>query len=178
MQENELLSRAAAIDPVALAEIYDRYSPELYAYALRQLGNPSLAEDCLSEIFTRFLAVLQKQHGPITHLRAYLYRMVHNWITDLYRRQPLPELEIPEQAQAPDDLLPPNAAETNRDQTLVRKALSRLTPDQRQVIVLRFLEEWELEEIAAAMQKPVGSVKSLQHRAIAALKRLLAKEFE
>ncbi len=178
MQEDELLRRAAAIDPVALAEIYDRYSPELYAYAMRQLGHTALAEDCLSETFARFLAILQKQRGPTTHLRAYLYRIAHNWITDQYRRQPLPEIEIPEYTPADESTTPVVAADLLRDQNLVRKALSRLTPDQRQVIVLRFLEDWSIEEIAEGMHKPVGSVKSLQHRAIASLKRLLAKEYE
>jgi RNA polymerase sigma-70 factor (ECF subfamily) len=56
----------------------------------------------------------------------------------------------------------------------VRSALFHLTPDQRQVILLRYVEGWELEEIARAVQKPVGAVKALQHRAVARLRRLLA----
>jgi RNA polymerase sigma-70 factor (ECF subfamily) len=55
----------------------------------------------------------------------------------------------------------------------VRAALARLTPEQRQVISLKYLEGWENDAIAAALQKPVGAVKALQHRAIASLKRLL-----
>ena len=55
----------------------------------------------------------------------------------------------------------------------VRSALALLTPDQRQVIMLKYLEEWENEDIARALNKPVGAVKSLQHRAIESLRRLL-----
>jgi RNA polymerase sigma-70 factor (ECF subfamily) len=55
----------------------------------------------------------------------------------------------------------------------VRSALALLTPDQRQVIMLKYLEDWENEEIAQALNKPVGAIKSLQHRAIESLRRLL-----
>jgi RNA polymerase sigma factor (sigma-70 family) len=62
------------------------------------------------------------------------------------------------------------------EQQRVRAALRLLTPEQRQVIVLRFLEEWSLKEVAEVMQKPVGAVKALQHRALAALRRILEEE--
>jgi RNA polymerase sigma-70 factor (ECF subfamily) len=60
----------------------------------------------------------------------------------------------------------------------VRSALALLTPDQRQVITLKYLEEWENEDIARALNKPVGAVKSLQHRAIESLRRLLRRQVE
>jgi RNA polymerase sigma-70 factor (ECF subfamily) len=54
--------------------------------------------------------------------------------------------------------------------------LKQLTPDQQQVIILKYLENMENEEIARAMKKPVGAVKSLQNRALTALKRILRNE--
>jgi len=63
-------------------------------------------------------------------------------------------------------------------QQQVRAALLRLTPEQRQVIVLKYIEGCDNETIAAALQKPVSAVKSLQHRALGALKRLLLQEKE
>jgi RNA polymerase sigma-70 factor (ECF subfamily) len=58
----------------------------------------------------------------------------------------------------------------------VSNALSKLTPDQRQVIVLRYLEGWELEDISSSLDKPIGAVKALQHRALGSLRRLLGKD--
>ena len=60
----------------------------------------------------------------------------------------------------------------------VRRALMQLTPTQRQVIVLKFLEGWSNAEIAKTMKRPVGAVKSLQHRALAALNRLLTAYYK
>jgi RNA polymerase sigma-70 factor, ECF subfamily len=67
-------------------------------------------------------------------------------------------------------------SDTKYQQELLRKALHRLTSEQQQVIMLKYLESWQNEEIAKSMNKPVGAVKSLNHRALARLKRILDKE--
>ena len=86
--QEELLRRARKFDQQALAEIYDSYSTGLFGYALRLLGDTNLAEECVAEAFTRFLNALHSGKGPKDHLKAYLYRIAHNWITDYYRRHP------------------------------------------------------------------------------------------
>ena len=63
-----------------------------------------------------------------------------------------------------------------QDAEIIRAAILRLTPDQRQVIYLKFFEHWKNAEIAIALDKPVGAVKSLQHRALGALKRMLVEK--
>ncbi len=177
MDEAQLLQRARSWDMEALGEIYDHYSPLLYRYAVRLLGDQDLAEDCVAETFSRFLQALRKGKGPERHLKAYLFRVAHNWITDRFRRQPLEEaledhsVHLADQGPAPDEV-----AEMRWRQEQVRAMLRQLTPDQRQVVVLRFLEGWSLAEVAAAMEKPVGAVKALQHRALAALRRLMEAE--
>ena len=62
--EQELLRLASQLNTTALAEIYDSYSPGLYRYAMRLLGDVSLAEDCVAETFTRFLQALQEAARP------------------------------------------------------------------------------------------------------------------
>jgi RNA polymerase sigma-70 factor (ECF subfamily) len=171
--EARLLKAAQVFDLDCLAVIYDRYSPGLFAYALRQLGDESLAEDCVAETFSRFLKVLRAGKGPDDHLRAYLYRIAHNWITDLYRRTPPPPLELDENLSGEDQHKPEIQAEANLQRERVRAALHLLTAEQRQVITLKYLEGWGNHEIAAAVRKPVGAVKALQHRALSSLRRLL-----
>jgi RNA polymerase sigma-70 factor (ECF subfamily) len=174
--EQDLLNGARVYDLPVLGEIYDRYSPGIYRYAMRLLGDDCLAEDCVGETFSRFLKALRSGQGPQDHLQAYLYRIAHNWITDFYRRQPPPPFDLDDSLRSEDQSLPEVQADVNQERLQVRLALRCLTPDQRQVIILRFLEGWENEEVATAMQKPAGTIRVLQHRAISTLQRLLLKE--
>ena len=171
--EQTLINGAKAYDPSILATIYKSYSPGIYRYAMRLLGDDCLAEDCVSETFSRFLKALRAGQGPQDHLQAYLYRIAHNWITDSYRRQPPPPLDLDEKIKAADHLLPENQADTGIEQQQIRLALRSLTPDQRQVISLRFIEGWENEEVAMALGKPAGAIRALQFRALNTLRRLL-----
>ncbi len=171
--EADLLAGAQAFDLTALAEVYDRYSPGLYGYAMRLLGDACLAEECVSETFSRFLRALKNGSGPQKHLQAYLYRVAHNWITDQYRRQPPPPLELDDDRLNGDIQDIGQVVGRRNEHEHVRAALVRLTPEQRQVIVLKFWEGWGNEVIAEAIHKPVGAVKALQHRAICALRKML-----
>ncbi len=119
-EERELLERASELNTAALAEIYDTYSPGLYRYAMRLLGDPDLAEDCVAETFTRFLKSLQNRHGPRDHLQAYLYRIAHNWIVDLYREH---EQTFELSDSMPCDEMPEEEATRQIRQKQVRKAI-------------------------------------------------------
>jgi RNA polymerase sigma-70 factor (ECF subfamily) len=171
--EQELLRLASQLETAALAEIYDRYSPGLYRYAMRLIGDVALAEDCVEETFARFLRSLQKRLGPRDHLQAYLYRIAHNCIVDLYRqdRQDCPLGEaLPCEKEVPEE-----AAARSFRKTQVRQAIRALTPDQQTVISLKYLEDWSNEEIARVLHKPIGAVKAIQHRALASLNRILVE---
>ncbi len=173
VSDPDLLDRARRFEEDALAEIFDCYHAGLYRYALRLLGDAELAKECMSETFSRFLHALRRGGGPEDYLQAYLYRIAHNWITDYYRSKTPPSLPLdPELRSDPADD-PPQAAARNLELQQIRSALALLTPDQRQVITLKYLEEWENEAIARSLNKPVGAVKALQHRAIESLRRLL-----
>lgn len=173
--DSELLSRLARSERQAFAEVYDTFSPSLYRYAYRLLGDVETAEECVAETFSRFLEALRRGKGPRDYLQAYLYRVAHNWITDFYHRSPPPAEELSETQPAADPL-PESETIQREGQARLRTALAQLTPEQRQVIALKYLEELENEDVARILEKPVGAVKSLQHRALASLKRLLTKD--
>lgn len=174
--EQELLQKASRMNTQALAEIYDTYSPGIFRYGMRLLGDMSLAEDCVAETFTRFLKALQERHGPCDKLQAYLYRIAHNWIVDLYRKNGNEQvLELSKNIWSEADVPEEEAAKRIR-QKQVRKAILQLTPDQQQVILLKYLEDWSNEEVARVMKKPIGAVKSLQHRALRSLYRILEEK--
>ena len=161
ISEQELLTQAGQFDSCALAEIYDIYSPRLYRYAMRLLGDDCAAEDCVSETFSRFLKALQAGKGPRDYLQAYLFRTAHNLVVDHYRRH------AEHFAEELDEDLPQaedheGVAEDNlRRESGVRAALHKLTEDQQQVVALKFLEGWENEEIACTLHKPIGAGGSL-----------------
>jgi RNA polymerase sigma-70 factor (ECF subfamily) len=171
--DRELLQRAQNHEMQALAEIYDRWSPVLYRYAMRLLGEADLAEECVAETFSRFLVALKQGSGPRDYLQAYLYRIAHNWITDHYRRSAPLIVPLDPSLQADVEAEPSRQVIQDLERQQVRAALSYLTSDQRQVIVLKYVEEWDNEAIARALDKPVGAIKALQHRALESLRRIL-----
>ena len=170
ISELDLLVQAQKLDTRALAEIYDLYSPRLYRYAVRLLGDACAAEDCVAETFSRFLQAVRGGRGPRDYLQAYLFRAAHNFVVDHYRHQ-RPEDILND--DTPDCENTEENASLNIRQQRVRFALAELTNEQQQVIALKFLEGWDNDEIARVLNKPVGAVKSLQHRALAHLQKIL-----
>lgn len=175
--EQRMLKKAQAFDLTTLGQIYDQYSPGLYRYAYRLLANEDIAEECVADTFSRYLFALKTGNGPTEYLKAYLYRIAHNWITDSFRRKTPIFMDIEASGHLASSQRLEEDVITNLDKKQVLAEIRSLTPDQRQVIVLRFIEGWTNPEIARAIQKPVGAVKALQHRALGTLKnRLLPKE--
>ncbi len=172
--EKALLRRARHLDKRALAEVYDLFSPRLYRYSLRLLGNPGVAEECVADTFERFLLAVQGGGGPREYLQAYLYRIAHNWVTDYYRRNPFPDISLDPNLQVNPDL-DKTLIETMQTESL-RNALARLTADQRQVIALKYIEGWANEQISLAISKSTGAVKALQHRGLLNLQKMLIKD--
>ncbi|MCE5209585.1 MAG: sigma-70 family RNA polymerase sigma factor [Chloroflexi bacterium] len=173
MNEQDLIIGAKAYNADVLGIIYDCYSPGIYRYAMRRLGDTILSEDCVAETFSRFLKAIRSGQGPKDHLQAYLYRIAHNWIVDIYRQQSAMPIDLDDSLQISDQSVAEDQIDTQLKQNQIRLALRDLTPDQQQVITLRFIEGWENEEVAAALGKPVGAIKALQHRALKTLRRLL-----
>lgn len=171
--QEELLQRSRELDQQALAEIYDSYSTGLYGYALRLLGEPNLAEECVAETFSRYLHAIHAGKGPKKQLKAYLYRIAHNWIVDLYRRSPEQCLPLEESKNLSNAMRVEEQVDRRILANQLRAALFQLTPEQRQVIMLVFIEGWRKAEVAAALGKPVGAVKSLQYRGINSLRKIL-----
>jgi RNA polymerase sigma-70 factor (ECF subfamily) len=166
------LERALRFDRDALAAIYDFYHPLIYKYILNRVDEPEIARDLTGELFKRFLQTLQRSQ-VITNLRAWLFRAAHNLVIDHYRRREhRRHLQLNETlpAAGPE---PAIIAAAHLQADAVRKAISQLTPDQQQVITLKFLVGFSNQETADILQKPVGAVKSLQHRALASLQRQL-----
>ena len=175
--ERALLKRARKYDEDALGELYDRYAPAVYAYLYRRVGDAQLAEDLTGETFVRMLQAIQSERSWHTSFRAWLYRIAHNVVVDDYRRrQRMPLVSLDGQPVVADG--DPDSAMIERwTWEQLRQAMGCLTEDQQQVLVLRFGEQLPSRQVAEVMEKSVGAVEALQHRALAALRRILGEEW-
>ena len=175
MRTNTLsMSPVIALDKKALTEIYDRYSPDIFRYACRFLDDNELAEDCVADTFHRFLIAV-RGGTSFENTRAYLYRVAHNWITDHYRRHPPPTVSLEDEIHSDPENNPSHLVAEKLDRQWVRAALLRLPAEQRQVIELRFMENWSHTEVADTLGKSVEATRALQHRAVETLRRILAE---
>jgi RNA polymerase sigma-70 factor (ECF subfamily) len=173
--EANLIQQAKEGDPAAFAEIYDRHQPAIYRYIFYRVGDVTTAEDLTGEVFVRLLERIEHFTYQGRPLLAWLYTIARNLIAD-YQRQAKPTTIL-----SPDEQLmaevgnPAQVTEQGLARRRLAAALPHLTEDQRQVIILKFIEGLDNVEVARTLGKSVGAVKSLQHRALAALRRILGE---
>ncbi len=172
-EERLLLERAGACDEAALGELYDRYAGKIYNYIFYRVGDPDLAEDLTASVFIKVLDALKSSKGWQSSFSGWLYRIAHNAVVDHFRRQEQEKvLPLDEQIVAAFDD-PVAAAERALSAEAIRAALNTLTEEQQQVVIYKFIEGLSNLQVAEIMGKTEGAIKSLQYRALAALRRHL-----
>jgi RNA polymerase sigma-70 factor (ECF subfamily) len=175
--ESALLNRAQAYDPEALAELYDRYAPRMYAYIYRRVSDSALAEDLTSELFVRVLRSVRNSRAWRGSFLAWLYRIAHNLVVDSYRRQPAASpVSLDDALTISGEGDPVEAVQDTQARERLQAAIRCLTPEQQEVLALRFGEGLATREVAQVLRKSSGAVEALQRRALATLQRLLAGE--
>ena len=174
--EKRLLAETIFLSKQDIVELYEQFSPYLYRYAVRLLGDVDLAEDCVSDTFSRYLQSLSKGGGPRENLRAYLYRTAHNWVIDHFRRNSKEAVSIQAIDMVDPIDSPANQLSIDQEREKVRKALLRLPIDQQQVIMLRFLDDLPHEQVAEIMGRTIEATRALQYRALSALRSILKDE--
>jgi RNA polymerase sigma-70 factor (ECF subfamily) len=163
------------VDHHALGAIYERYAPGIFRYVYYRLGDPELARDIQSEVFLRMLEGIGSYEDRGWPISAWLYRIAHARTVDALRRrgrQPNVPLE-PWSALADG---PEEDLELSADKAALRRGMARLNESQRRVLTLRFIYGLSLEETARQLGRTLGSVKSLQHRAVERLAQLTREE--
>jgi RNA polymerase sigma-70 factor (ECF subfamily) len=171
--DSQLLERARKDEAQALAEIYDRYAEAIYRYLYRYVGDASQAEDLTSEVFLKLLQVLNTSRAPRDRLQGWLYRVAHNLAMDWFRQAPKNATLLLDEGLVAGDDSPLAEVEKRQTRQQLRAVIGQLTPDQQQVILLRFGEGFKISEVSRLMSKSEGAVKILQHRAIKRLRKLM-----
>ncbi len=170
-EDQLLLDRIRDLDERTLGHLHDRYYPELFRYALYRIGDQQAAEDVASDVFVRLIDAVKAGRGPAQTVRGWLFGVAGNLIAEHFRRSPREAGELHEGMAAAGTIA--GEVEARMQSAQVARATQTLTREQQDVLSYRFALGYSLEETATAMGKTANTIKQLQFRAVAALKRQL-----
>jgi RNA polymerase sigma-70 factor (ECF subfamily) len=171
----QLVERAQHGDRLALEELYLLHFDRIYSYLHMSVGNRHDAEDLTTQTFVKMLESIVRFRWQAAPFSAWLFRIAHNLAMDHFRahRRWQPEEDIPE---------PPGSAEPSAEseamQSIGRQSMLRLienlSPEQQQVLTLKFVFNFSNGEVATILGKTEGAIKSLQHRALVSLQKQIS----
>jgi len=171
--DDELLARSIRGDAEAFGDLYERYLVSIYRYIYARIGEVREAEDLTETVFVKAWHALPKFKRSKASFRTWLYRVAHNLLVDHYRTRK-EEVELPENGRLTSSSPSPEeeVIATERSEHLAA-GIRRLNPQHQEILTLRFINEMSHEEAAQVMDKSVGAVRVLQHRALKALQEQL-----
>ena len=172
--DEQLIKQVKNGDAEAFGVLYEQYADVVFRYVYSHLDNRSDAEDLTEEIFLRAWRALPKYDERGLPFTAFLFRVARNSLIDFYRQhktvQSIDDIEIQSHEVGPEETV-----ESKIENNHLKKTISGLREDYRNVLIFRFLSGLSPEETAQVMQRSVGAVRVLQHRALSALKDLLER---
>jgi RNA polymerase sigma-70 factor (ECF subfamily) len=175
--ETALITAARSLDNEALTTIFEEYAPAIFKYLLRLGTSAQEADQLVGDVFARLLEKISEGKGPEKNLRSYLFQIAYHLVVDDARdRQRITGLDVADTIK--EDAKPVQAqAEEKMLLEKLSTAMERyLTEEQRNVLVLRFQEDFSLKETAEIIGKNVNAVKALQNRGITSLREALQRE--
>lgn len=174
-EDRELVSRTLGGDDTAFEYLFNRYRDAIHRLFVQRLGGTNDADDLLQETFIKVYINLHRYSTSYT-FGQWVYTIARNTFIDFVRRRQ-EDLPIDDRFTSPVSSAPtPEESVINLQQrTQIEHYLERLTPRYRQLILMRFFEEYSYEEIAAKLSLPLGTVKTQIHRAREQMCRLIAQ---
>lgn len=168
MKELLLISRAVRGDREALEQLVRLYYGKIYNYIFYRVMDKSHAEDLTQDVFVKLTRSIHA-YLPTVSFTAYLYRIAHNTVVDHYRTT-REEEDLSETVPAPDAY---SGIEAKVD---VQTMLLRLPPQQRECILLYYIQELTFREISQVLNIPIPTAKSRVQRGLAACKKMMEEE--
>lgn len=167
--DERLLIEAAQKDPARFADLYELNFERVYAYIVKRVRDRAEAEDLTSEVFRHALSNLNRFDWRGVPFGAWLYRIAANLIADRWQRS---GREIADDSIESATVSSAEIEEVERRATLFR-LVETLPEEQRRVLIMRFVEEKSIKEVAGEIRKTEGAVKQLQFRALSNLRARL-----
>jgi RNA polymerase sigma-70 factor (ECF subfamily) len=171
-----LVDRAQGGDRSALEELYLIHFDRIYSYLHVSVGNRHDAEDLTTQTFLKMLESIGKFRWQSAPFSAWLFRIAHNLAMDHFRatRRWQPEEEVPE-PDADESTSAEEGALESIGQRSMLELIDDLSPEQQQVLTLKFVFNFSNAEAATILGKTEGAIKSLQHRALVSLQKQLER---
>jgi RNA polymerase sigma-70 factor (ECF subfamily) len=166
-----LVLRAIEKDQDAFGELYDRHVVRVYRHIYYMVGNAAEAEDLTAQTFLRAWEAIGRYQVRGAPFVSWLLRIAHNMgVSHLRSKRESSQLHdgIVDDKMRRD---PESAYAQTADEELVREAILKLREEQRQVIVLRFIEDLDYREVAEIIGKSVAAIRVIQHRALNSLRK-------
>ena len=173
----KLVERAQAGDVDAVGELFDKHYRSMFHYFYARVRQRQPAEDLAGELFTRMVQHLPSFKPTGVPFRAWLFRIAYNLTMDHFRVANGRELTLLEQVstKAQPEQNPVQQLERQLTSETLLSVLETLVPDQRQVIILRFLVGLSLQETADVMERTLSAVKAMQHRGLKVMRASLTQ---
>ena len=176
--DETLMLAYAAGDLAAFEQLYSRHRTRLYRFLLRQLRDPSLADEFFQEVWQRVISA-RADWKPEAAFTTWLYRIAHNRLTDHWRalkhRPPAPADGDERAARVPDPHTPERNLSEFEQRRRLQLAMAELPEDQREVLELRLQQELSLEEIGQITGVGRETVKSRLRYAMDKLRTRLSE---
>jgi RNA polymerase sigma-70 factor (ECF subfamily) len=174
MNDQQLLAQAKQLDPAALRVLHQRFYEPVARYIQFKVGDPYTVEDLSGEVFVRVLQGLKRGQAWQDSPQGWIMGIARHVVADHYRqRERMSEVELSEGLAAASETSPAHQAGLNERKRLLEQAVQQLSEEQRDVILLRFMEGIDIQGVAQAINKTPGAVKALQYRALRALAELM-----
>lgn len=171
-----LVKQAQAGEEAAFVALYRQNQPSVYTYIYYRVGEQMTAEDLTAEVFVRLVGKIHTFTPGQRPILAWLYTIAGNLVADHYRRKGRVSWEPLNETVRSNGHSPAHVVQKAQEHDRLVAALEQLTEEQRQVVLLKFVERRSNAETAAIVGKTEGAVKALQHRALDALRRTLEKD--
>lgn len=174
---DEIAAAAASGEVEAVGHLYDALLEPIYRYVAVRVGRREDAEDLTQLVFERIVAALPGYRDRGLPFAAWAFRIARNAVIDHHRRARATE-RLGTIAEPIDGLELEALSLRTEEVRELREAMARLTADQREALLLRYVAGLSAEEAAAVMGRQAGTIRGLTFRAIGALRRHLAREGE
>lgn len=173
-----LIERAARGDREAFGEIYEQHALRVFRHAYFLTGDPFLAEDLTAQTFLKALEAIPRYEQRGVPFIAWLLRIAGNLTINYKKAQKNGHhAQLPETLEDEDRFISPErSCEAKSNGERVWRLVSRLPHEQRQVVVMRFIDDLPYPEVAHVLGKSVGAVRVIQFRALASLRSMLQEE--
>ena len=173
---DRLVAEAQRGDTEAFGRIFDAYAAPIHRFIASRVHRPSDAEDLTQLVFVKALEALPRYEARGIPFGGWLFRLARNAIIDQIRTRRDHLSLVTAMTRETEDAGPERTATLREDLDRVARAMTELTDDQREVIELRFFAGLSVTEAAEAMGRQEGTIRGLQFRAIASLRRSLGIE--